>query len=117
MRSKLLWLIAKQRHGGLEVLTIGGRVLPVFSFREEAQAYLLRLGGADNRWRARETACGELVSVLYGPCREAERVCLDPSPETVELASMSRQAFVEGLLAGNASFAVEEANVLGGVTS
>ena len=116
MRSKLLWLIVKQRHGGLEVLTIGGRVLPVFSFREKSEAYL-RLEGADNCWRARETTCGELVSVLYGPCREAERVCLDPLPEIVEPVSMSRKAFVEALLASNASSAVEEARILGGVTS
>ncbi len=101
MRSESLWLIVKQPHGGLEVLTIDGRVLPVFSFREKAEAYLLRLEGADDCWQARETACGELVSVLYGPCRDAEGVSLDPLPEMVELASMSRQAFVEGLLAGN----------------
>ncbi len=111
MRSESLWLIVKQPHGGLEVLTIDGHVLPVFSFREKAEAYLLRLEGADDCWRASETAYGELVSVLYGPCREVERVCLDPSPETVELASMSRQAFVEALLASNASAAVEEAHV------
>ncbi len=117
MHSKLLWLIVGQRHGGLEVLTVGGRVLPVFSFREKAEAYLLRLVGADGGWRARETACGELVSVLYGPCREAEGVWLDPLPEMVELVSMSRKEFVEALLASNASPAVEEAHVLGGVTS
>ena len=109
MRSKLLWLIVKQRHGGPEVLTIDGRVLPVFSFREKSEAYL-RLGGADSCWRASETTCGELVSVLYGPCREAERVCLDPLPEMVELVSMSRNAFVEALLASNASSAVGEAH-------
>ncbi len=111
MRSESLWLIVKQPHGGLEVLTIDGRVLPVFSFREKAEAYLLRLEGADDCWRARETACGELVSVLYGPCREVEGVWLDPLPEMVELVSMSRQAFVEALLASNASAAVEEAHV------
>ncbi len=90
--------------------------MPVFRFREKAEAYL-RIRSADNRWRARETSCGELVSMLHGPCREAERVWLDPSPEMVELVSMSRNAFVEALLASDASPAVEEAHVLGGVTS
>jgi hypothetical protein len=83
----------------------------VFSFREKAEAYLLRLEGADDCWRARETACGELVSVLYGPCRDTEGVWLDPLPEMVELVSMSRKAFIEALLASNASAAVEEAHV------
>jgi hypothetical protein len=92
-------LIAEQRCNGLEVFTIGSNVLPVFSFREEAEMFL-GLGQTANGWRVRETTCGELVSVLHGPCREVEHVSLDPVPGIVELVSLSRKAFVRTLLEG-----------------
>lgn len=101
MGTRPLWLIAEQRCNGLEVFTIGRDVLPVFSFREEAEMFL-KLGPPEEKgWQIRETTCGELVSVLYGPCREIVHVSLDPVPGMVELVSMSRKAFVSTLLASD----------------
>jgi hypothetical protein len=90
-------MIAKQRCNGLEVFTIGTNVLPVFSFEEEAQIFL-GLGHAADGWQVRETTRGELVSVLYGPCRRIAHISLDPMPGMVELVSLSRKAFVGALL-------------------
>ncbi len=100
MGTRPLWLIAKQPCNGLEVFTIGSNVLPVFSFREEAEMFL-GLGYAPDGWQLRETTCGELVSVLYGPCRRVEHVALDPMPGVVELVSLSRRAFIRTLLASD----------------
>ncbi len=97
MGTRPLWLIAEQRCNGLEVFTIGRTVLPVFSFREEADMFL-GLGHAGSGWQVRETTYGELVSVLYGPCREVTHVSLDPVPGLVELVSLSRSAFIRVLL-------------------
>ena len=97
MGTTPLWVIAKQRCNGLEMFTIGINVLPVFSFEEEAQMFL-GLGHAADGWQVRETTCGELISVLYGPCREVEHVALDPVPGITELVSLSRRAFVRALL-------------------
>jgi hypothetical protein len=102
------WLIARHRTGGMEVLTAnlacGEEVLPVFSFEDEANMFL-RLGAQGNDWRARETAGGELVSVLCGPCASVDRVVLDPIPLPGQLArglnallSTEREAFVGSLL-------------------
>ena len=99
MGTRPLWLIAKQRCNRLEVFTIGTNVLPVFSFEEEAQMFL-GLGHAADGWQVRETTRGELVSVLYGPCKGIEHVALDPVPGVVELVSLSRRAFVGALLEG-----------------
>ena len=111
MGNKPLWLIVRQRCSGLEVFTIGRHVLPVSSFREEAEAFLHFKGAADG-WHARETSCGELVSVLYGPCREVEHISLDPLPKIVEVTSLSRKAFVASLLGSDTSSAVEESEML-----
>ena len=100
MKSRSFWLIVEQRCGGPEVSTIGRDMLPVFSFREEAKAFL-RLGKFSDRWSVRESTCGELVSLLYGPCRRVRHVALNPLPEVFDLVSMSREAFVEALLAGD----------------
>jgi hypothetical protein len=92
----------------MEVLTAnlacGEEVLPVFSFEDEANMFL-RLGAQGNDWRARETAGGELVSVLCGPCASVDRVVLDPIPlpgSLVEglngLLSTGREAFMRSLL-------------------
>jgi hypothetical protein len=97
MGTRPLWLIAEQRCNGLEVFTIGTDVLPVFSFEEEAQMFL-GLGHAIDGWQVRETTYGELISVLYGPCREVEHVALDPVPGLVELVSLDRRAFIRALL-------------------
>ncbi len=88
----------------MEVLTIGSskEVLPVFSFKEEAEMFL-RFGVSGAGWRVRESTCGELTSVLSAPCRDIGHVALDPLPEmvaegTVEFVRLSRKAFIEVLL-------------------
>jgi hypothetical protein len=98
------WLVARQRTAGLDVFSIGsaGEVLPVFSFKEEAEMFLW-LGVSEKGWRVRESTCGELASVLYGPGRNVENVSLDPLPDIVcgrmvGLASLSRKDFVGALL-------------------
>ena len=113
MGTRPLWLIVEQRCNGLEVFTIGKDVLPVFSFREEAEMFL-GLGHDADGWQVRETTCGELVSVLYGACRRVEHVALDPVPSLVELVSLSRRSFIETLLESEPKApAVEETSVVG----
>jgi hypothetical protein len=89
----------------MEVLRInlasGEEALPVFSFEDEARMFL-ELGASDG-WRVRETAAGELTSVLFGPCAGVRRVALDPLPgpdaaALVGLVSMEREAFMKSLL-------------------
>ena len=92
----------------MEVLTAnlarGGEALPVFSLEDEANAFV-GLGDFGDGWRARETAGGELVSVLCGPCAGVERVVLDPIRLPDPLAegldgpsSTEREAFMRSLL-------------------
>jgi hypothetical protein len=87
----------------MDLLTIGlasdEEVLPVFSFEEEARAFL-RLGTWRTGWQARETTAQELVAVLLGPSVGIERVVLDPAPEIeaevmVALVGMRREDFVD----------------------
>jgi hypothetical protein len=94
----------------LEVLTMsladGRRVLPVFSFEEEAALFLCL--GVQGSWQARRTGPGELVSLLYGPCRQVELVALDPMSEVEtdmmnRLVSVERGRFVDVLLRREAS--------------
>lgn len=92
----------------MEVFTTGreGEVLPVFSFKEEAEMFL-RLGLPEKEgWLVRESTCGELTSVLYAPCRDIGHVALDPLPETVGegtvgLVSLGRERFISALLASD----------------
>lgn len=82
----------------------GGKVLPIFSSREEAELFL----GARSRrdYRAREVWAGELLSLLSGsaysagPCGGVEKVALDPAPDSLGGASagMDRQCFMEHLM-------------------
>ena len=102
------WLIARDGNGRLEPLCVRAagtsRMLPVFSFEEEAQMFL-HLGGYESSgWRARESCAGELVSVLLGPCIDVEGVALDPLPEmledgTIGLVWVGRRRFLGQLLA------------------
>ncbi len=101
-----LWLIAKGDTSRMRVLTVspcGDReVLPVFSFKEEAEMFL-QMAISEKGWHARETTTGELISVLYGPCKSVERVALDPPPEIfgeamTELVSLRRERFVRNLM-------------------
>ena len=100
------WMIARAGEGRLEPLCVRAglwKVLPVFSFEEEAEMFLHLGGYADSGWRTRESCAGELVSVLCGPCIEVEGVALDPLPEmledgTLELVEVGRRRFVGKLL-------------------
>ena len=101
-----LWIIISYQNKRMEVLTIDpyaeGDSLAVFSFEEEAEAFLgLLLDGEEDRkgWRSEQKKAGELVSVLLGPCAGVERVALDPLPLPVgramlPLVSVSRDAFL-----------------------
>jgi hypothetical protein len=103
--ARPFWLIVKYRTGGMEVLRIklasGEETLPVFSFEDEARMFF-ELGTSDG-WRVRETAAGELISILFGPCAGVRKVALDPLPDPdvaalAGLVSMGREAFMESLL-------------------
>ena len=100
-RRPPFWLILRRRRGGTEFLTRrlsdGRRVLPVFSFEEEALLYA-RAGS-----RPRRTSAGELLSILYGPCRGVDLVALDPWPTTeaetsTGLVSLGRNRFLNLLM-------------------
>jgi hypothetical protein len=104
-----LWLIAKHDDGRTDVLTLGHdgngeeEALPVFSYEEEAEAFL-RLQAPGKGWRARESRVGELISLLYGPCRSIEKVALDPLPVVVDrrvvvdLTGPGRENFLRNFL-------------------
>ncbi len=90
----------------MEALTLEpsgrGKALAVFGHREEAELFL-RLEGLEDRWRVRESAAGEIVSLLFGPCAGASGVALDPLPEmvggpTLGLVTLGRERFAEHLL-------------------
>ena len=82
-------------------LADGRRVLPVFSFEEEADLYLDR--GIRGSWRVRRTEAGELLSLLYCLCHKVELVALDPMSEVEaeamdRLVSLERKRFVDVFL-------------------
>jgi hypothetical protein len=97
------WLIARNGHGRIEVLTLEGKkILPVFSNENEAEMFLQLKGVADG-WQVNESRGGELVSMLYGLCTGVKEVALDPLPEmvvdrTVGLVSQDRERFIRRLL-------------------
>ncbi len=102
-RSTYYWLLAESEREWTEVLTEktpeGEEVVPVFGSGEDARAYLPGKGG----WEPRKTGGGELVSVLFGVCRGARYVALDPPPgmdpeEAVRLVGIGRERFAEALL-------------------
>jgi hypothetical protein len=101
------WLIVRDGGGPVEPICVYSgeeRVLPIFSFEEEAQLFL-RLGSYDDgHCRVWESCAGELISVLYGPCAEVKSVALDPLPEMLEegtfaLVEVGRKRFLEQILA------------------
>jgi hypothetical protein len=82
-----LWVITSYQNDRTELLIIDagveGRFLAVFSFEEEAEAFLsLLVDGREEKkeWQSEQAEAGELVAVLVGPCAEVERVALDPLP-------------------------------------
>lgn len=100
-----LYLISKHENGQTEIFTIPGsgrETLPISSHEEEAEMFLW-LGAPGAYWRARETTAGELVSLLYGPCTDIEKVALDPLPlfgnkAMGGLVSLLREDFVRNLV-------------------
>ena len=107
-RFETCWVIVREEAGGgpPEVLTLAAeveeRILPVFSFEEEALLFL-RLCGFSGGWHASKSDAADLASVLSDACPEAGRIALDPIPEIGphgphDLVSVSREEFV-GLLA------------------
>ena len=86
LAGRVWWLIVRDGGNLLEPLCVYAgveRVLPVFSFEEEAELFL-QLEGYDGHWRARERCVDELVSVLCGSCKGVKSVALDPLPEMLE---------------------------------
>ncbi len=84
-------------------LADGRRVLPVFSFEEEADLCLHR--GIRGSWRVRRTEAGELLSLLYCLCNKVELVALDPMSEVEadvmdRLVSLERERFIDVFLHG-----------------
>ena len=92
------WLIVGESRGG-EVFSLLGK-LAVFSYREEAEAFLANRVSA-NGWHVRRFWAGELVSLLYASWSGFEYVVLDPPPESDGsldgLLSVSCREFVEML--------------------
>ena len=107
------WVIAKDAKDGFgrpvgqpDLLTVDldgtGQALPVFSFEEEAEMFLL-LQTTEGGREVRETTPGQLVSILYGHCADVGRVMLDPLPEIgarmqISLLGMDRDDFVESVM-------------------
>jgi hypothetical protein len=109
-RFETSWLIVRDDLGAgggpPEVLTLGievdERILPVFSFEEEALLFL-RFCGFGGGWHASKSRIADLASVLSDACPDVRRVALDPIPEIgphgpQDLVCLSRKEFV-GLLA------------------
>jgi hypothetical protein len=77
----------------------------VFSFEEEAEAFLWLLGDEEEKkkgWQSEQTTPGELVSVLLEACAEVKRVVLDPLPlalgrEMLPVVSVNRDVFLRCL--------------------
>lgn len=101
------WLIVRDDTKHVEVFMVEcGReetFLPVFSSKQEAQLFAQKKQPMKGSWHARPTGFGELVSVLYGPCRRVGSVALDPpwetlSERTLNLVCLSRAEFVDFLL-------------------
>jgi hypothetical protein len=110
------WLIADRTDGRMDVFTIddgGDRVLPIFSFLDEAEMYVrLQIGNplGTSGWEPRAFSPGEIVSVLYGPLSDVARVALDPLPEVcgrtvLDLLCVRREAFVLSLVGEGTSAA------------
>ena len=103
-----LWIIISYQNNRMDALTLDpdsdGGFLAVFSFKEEAEAFLNLLeDDQKNDWRSRQTAAGELVSILLGPCAGVKGVALDPLPvlfsrAMLRFVSVNRERFVQDLL-------------------
>ena len=103
-----LWIITSYQNHQMELLTIDADVdgcfLAVFSFEEEAEAFLhLSVDGEKKEWQSKQTKAGELVSVLLGPYAHVKQVALDPLPlplgrAMLALVSVNWDTFLQYLL-------------------
>jgi hypothetical protein len=104
-----LWVITSYENNRMDLYTIypdlDGGFLAVFSFEEEAEAFLWLLGDEEKQqgWHSEQTTAGGLVSVLLGPYADMKRVALDPLPLPVgramlPLVSINRAPFLQYLL-------------------
>ena len=102
-----LWIISSYENNRMDALTIDpdldGGFLAVFSFEEEAEAFLCLLEDDEKKkgWQSEQTTVGGLVSVLLGPCAGVNGVALDPLPlgrAMLPLVSMNRDPFFQYLL-------------------
>jgi hypothetical protein len=107
LRRRPLWILTSSQNNQMYTLTldpdIEGGYLAVFSFKEEAEAFLSLLEGDQKSvWRSRQTTAGELASILLGPCAGVRWVTLDPLPlfstAMLSFVSVSRKRFVQDLL-------------------
>jgi len=83
-------------------LSSGEEALVTFSFKEEAELFLM-LGQVSEDWEIRESSAGELTSLLMGPYTDVGGVALDPAPEMLAqkmggLVSLDRQRFMDIIL-------------------
>ena len=102
------WLISKPSHGETDTPTLrllgGGKVLPVFSFEEEAEIFLLARGDSRRGWSIWEAEARELLPVLLGPSYAGvDKVVLDPILDVADavsafLVGVSRERFAGRLL-------------------
>ena len=103
-----LWIITSYENNRMEAFTIApdldGSFLAVFSFEEEAAAFLCLLEDDEKkRWQSEQTTARGLVSVLLRPWADVKGVALDPLPlalsiEMLPLVSMNRDLFLQYLL-------------------
>jgi hypothetical protein len=103
------WLLARHSDSQSEVLIVthgGSEMLPVFSFREEAEMYLrIEMLGGD--WQVREISAEELISLLHEKCAIVRSVALDLLPgtradEVTELVGLDCERFVSRVVRGRA---------------
>ena len=104
-----LWIIAShESNQKQDALTIDpdldGGFLAIFSFEEEAEAFLCLSGDDEQKkgWNSEQTTSEGLVAILLGPCANVKGVVLDPLPwplsrEMLPLVSMNRDSFLQCL--------------------
>ena len=102
--GSVFWVVFADECRLMRPLTLGleggEEALAVFGHQEEADMFLRWFGTAEEGWRIRETSAGEVVSLLYGPCRGAKSVALDPFPQVLadgflSLVALERGRFVQ----------------------
>jgi hypothetical protein len=100
------WIITKHDQSQLRALTVslssGEEALAAFSFKEEAELFLM-LEQVSEDWQIRESSAGEITSLLLGPYVDVKRVALDPASEMLAqkmggLVSLDRQRFMDIIL-------------------